>query len=435
MSNETKVETSVAEAALTPEEKAKAVAFAKAIEEERKALQTDTSTRPAFDGAAAAATDSPVLKKGYLPPMNERDREAAVKGINVNLFPQGDIDNFSVARLALAQAKAASMGEVAWKQFAPWEKAYIDGMVKANLGDAVSGQDGGYLAPEIWSTTFYDRLYANALVGQLPVTHVRVSGRVQHFPVLVNGVVVYWSAENTAITASSPQFRQMTLTPRKQSALTYISNEMILDANEDAENILRNNIAREMAQDLDKQVFIGAGTSGTPIGLLNQTNVGSGAMLGASLTYSDLSNSILKVMQLNNSANVGVGNATCTGIAANTALLKQVANFKDTNNRPLWDFGLRGMPLPGKDNALGNFLGVPNVATSNVLTATEGSQQIFFGDWQFLVIGERTDVEFMASTVAGTAFASDQTAVRAIRRVDVALAHPEAFFVLTPVSS
>lgn len=261
-----------------------------------------------------------------------------------------------------------------------------------------------------------------------------MTGRTQHFPTLINGVTVYWTAENAAITASSPQFRQVTLTPRKQAALSYISNELILDSNPDAENILRNNIAREMAQDLDKQIFVGNGQTGAPTGLLNQTNVKSGGMAGAHLAYTDISSAIVNVMALNNSANVGVGNAECSGIAANTALLSQVANFVDTAGRPLWDFGLRGMPLPGKDNALTNFLGVPTVATSNVLPSTDGSQDIFFGDWQYLIIGERTDVEFMASNVAGNAFANDQTAIRAIRRVDAANAHPEAFYVMTSVA-
>lgn len=397
---------------------------------------TDPGTRPVIGDPTAVSLDTkdhPVLKKGYLPPGAATSEQ--LKGINVNHFPQGDIDNFSMVRLMLAQAKSAQLGDAAYRRFAPWEKAYQEALEKANLGDQVSGQDGGFLAPEVWSSDFYDRLYPQMIIGQLPVTRIRMTARTQHFPALVNGATVYYTAENATITSSSPQFRQITLNAKKQSALTYISNELILDSTPDAEAVLRNNLMREMAIDKDKQILLGNGQSGAPTGLQNATNVVTTAMAGSHLVYTDLTNIIYLVEVLNNSTNVGVGQATCTGIVAAPILKKQIANLLDSNGRPLLAFGLGEIKLPANNDSIAGWLGVPKFVTSTIMPGTEGAQYVFAGDWQHLLVADRMDLEFMASNVAGTTFASDQTAVRVIHRYDTAVAHPEAFAVLGPVTS
>ncbi len=374
-----------------------------------------------------------IAKSGYFPPGITPER---LKGININSFPRGDIDNFSMTRLMLAHGKAiGGMGEAAYRQFAPWEWQYQQALEKANLGDQVSGQDGGFLAPEMWSQDFYDRLYPQMVIGQLPVTRIRMSARTQHFPKLVTGAVVYYTAENAPINPSSPTFAQITLQAKKQSALTYISNELILDANADAENVMRNNLIREMAIDKDKQILLGDGSLGAPTGLLNAKNVATVAMGGAHLAFTDLTNIVYQVEVLNGSTYVGIGQAKCTGVVGHPIMKRQIGNWVDTAGRPLWAFGLGEVKLPGDTDSLANWLGAGKFVTSTIMPGTEGQQKIIAGDWQHLLVADRMDLEFASSSVAGTAFASDQTAVRVIHRYDTAVAHPEAFTVLSPVSS
>lgn len=108
---------------------------------------------------------------GYLPPgsslngpvlssMSADERTAAFKsaiegGFNINLFPRGDIENFSVTRWAMASERAQHTleGGTAFKKHAPWESQYYYaceqlGLSGKAMGDMVSGQDGGFLAPE-----------------------------------------------------------------------------------------------------------------------------------------------------------------------------------------------------------------------------------------------------------------------------------------------
>ncbi len=99
---------------------------------------------------------------GYLPPTSDYTAEERLKniktaidgGFNINLFPRGDIENFAVTRWAMAlQRSQTSEGSTAFQKYAPWENAYYGACERLALsnkamGDMVSGQDGGFLAPE-----------------------------------------------------------------------------------------------------------------------------------------------------------------------------------------------------------------------------------------------------------------------------------------------
>lgn len=431
-----------------------------------QAKQTDPSTRPSLgvDAPEAPKRDFEELStKGYFTPIVKRNLELP-ESFNINRYPLGDIDNFSVARFAMAQSFAFNnvMGELAYKKVAPWETAYIeagmkdkliDPITKANMGDMVSGQDGGFLAPEQWNQQLYDLLYPSSIASVLPITRQTVPTRVVHWPVLSNNVTVYYVGENAALTPSSPQFRQISATMRKQAVLAYLSNELIRDSSPQADNVLRNHAAIEMAIDQDAALLAGNGVSGAPVGLLSMSGLTTSAG-PAHIGYTDLVKGIFQVETLNGSTITRVGQAGCTGIAANPVLKKQIAALLDSNGRPLWDFSMRnvnisGSPagngqMPNPGGPLNGFLNVPAWALANnnnttagvaPLPKTEGSQNIFFGDWRHLIIAQRMDIEFMASNVAGNTFANDQTAIRLIRRYDVVCPHPEAFFVLTSVSS
>ena len=433
---------------------------------------TDPKTRPtSLSVEPTVETEDPewnvksLTAKGYFTPAV---KGRSIEGVNVNRYPRGDIENFSVARAALAQNAMQNgyMGD-AWAYFASWEKQYINAakeskmihpITKANMGDMVTGQDGGFLAPEQWNQQLYDFLYPSSVLGSVPITRMTVPTRVVHWPILTNNMTVYYVGENAALTASSPQFRQMTATMRKQAVLAYLSNELIMDSTPQADNVLRQHAAIEMGLDQDAQALAG-GTANTssagqvvPTGLLNMSGVTTSAG-PAHIGYSDLVKGIFQVETLNGSTITRVGQTGCTGIVANPVLKKQIAALTDSNGRPLWDFSMRNVNISGSPVAspiapnpgqpLNGWLNVPNWSLSNnvninattPLPTTEASQRIFFGDWRHLIIAERQDIEFMASNVAGNTFANDQTAIRLIRRYDVVCPHPEAFFILTGVSS
>lgn len=410
---------------------------------------------------------------------------------NVLKYPRGDIDNFSVCRwaMALERSQNTAEGGLAFSKHAPWESAYYAALEAYSeskaQGDMVSGQDGGYIAPELWSTQFVDQIYPQAATSRLPITRIPMGNRVVHVPRLSANVQVNYGAENASLTAQQAQFQQISFTARKQYAFIQISNELIRDSNPAAQTILQNNAARYMALDMDYQILLGNGLAGTPVGLYNQTNVTKGngtngggfnggsapAGVGSNSKYpriDDLTNAIFNVEDLNNSTNVPIGQTNVTGIAAAVAFKTLVTGFNDaaggvTNGttRPDYDFGynqMRWANRPDGSSSLDGFLGVPTFVLTNVIkhsllagsggasaaptsnasrlaspnpVAVADMNPVFFGDWQHLWVMQRMDIEILASNVAGTAFQNDQTWVRLIRRYDVGVAHPEPFYVVT----
>ena len=53
--------------------------------------------------------------------------------------------------------------------------------------------------------------------------------------------------------------------------------------------------------------------------------------------------------------------------------------------------------------------------------------EAYFGNWQELLIGQWGGLEFMASGETSDAFAKNQTWIRVIQEVDVAMRHAESF--------
>src|SRR6184192_470679 len=140
------------------------------------------------------------------------------------------------------------------------------------------------------------------------------------------------------------------------------------DSLPDAENAIRTEAALAIARDRDKQVILGNGQAGVPVGLLNMTNV-TATSLGATPTYANLHSGLLNVENLNASANVPTGEATCTGVLGSVQLKHTIYKLTDTSvGRPIMWYGAResgnsgqGPAGPvGGDGGLNGFLGVPS---------------------------------------------------------------------------
>ena len=437
----------------------KIVAAAKARLADAELSKTVTSTRPNFSAAPANVPESHqqadlarITKKGFLPQvLNPQiiDTDEAVKSINVNSFPRGDIDNFSVWRWAMADQRAhyTIEGSSAYRKYAPWESMYydaarkvvvIDPVTKAQ-GDMVSGQDGGYLAPEQWSANFLDQLYSAQTVTQLPITRLPMGYRVVHMPKLIGAISISYAAENAALATTTASFAQLSFTARKQGQIIQISNELIRDAIPAADAILSNHAVKWMALDRDKQLLLGNGQSGAPVGLVNTGGVGlttTTLATNAAPLFTEFVTGIRKVETLNDlSTNNPIGMATCTGVLGMPHLKEQIMSLKDTtNNRVMWGYGvndLRGSFPASGGGVFDGWLGVPTWRFTNIFAESANSRHIYFGDWQWLYYMVRQDVEIVTSNVAGTAFQNDQTWIRLISRYDVGVAHPEAFFAYT----
>ena len=394
----------------------------------------------------------PAYNKGYLPP------DVKFSNTDVHMFvprfPKGDVDNFSLSRAAYAQDQAMHGNKAEWDRIAPWEKAYLEALsgvkYKSNLGDAVSGQDGAYLAPEFWSTQWFDVLRSVSALDQLPIQRFNLPYRKSFIPKVTNDITVSYPGENnSASTGNTYKIGQVTATARKAVAYWRASNELIRDAGELADDLFRRSTAGAIAIDRDTQVFVGSTVSGggpTPTSFVTLATSGQvGLYYPGSSTTTPLSTSgatgtpffqtiaqlINKVESLNGNANVSSGQATCNGFAANSQFKQTLfgsSHFLDSSLRPLW------VTNPSAD---GGFFGGTWALTNTIPTSTTVNNQagslIIAGDWRQFALFECLTLGF-GSTQESQAYASDQTELRLIHRWDAGPIHPEAFVVLAGVA-
>ena len=87
-----------------------------------------------------------------------------------------------------------------------------------------------------------------------------------------------WVAENGAVSEVNPTYRQVTMNPKTLGTFTDISRHLMHQSTPAIETIVRNDIIKTLANEVDKQAIQGTGTSNKPTGILNTSGIGSVAM-------------------------------------------------------------------------------------------------------------------------------------------------------------
>jgi HK97 family phage major capsid protein len=418
----------------------------------------------------ARAASSRVLEKGFLPrEVNGYDTDL---NVYINHFPLGDADNFHVSRAAYAKAQSSGrMSGRAWDIYAPWEKQYLDALSRVQYkaqGEYVSGQDGGFLAPELWNTQWFGLLRNFTVLDKLPITRVAVPYRVQHMPKVTGDVTVSYPGENNAPTSTQFNFGQVSYTAHKSMALDNVGNELIRDMPDAADQMLRRETAGAIATDRDAQLLTNAGITGAPTGILGMAGgigVTTGTVAkyypGASATavigttpahgipsFLHVSGLRDKVHQLNGSALVTAGQAHCNGIVAHSRFETRIFTltgasgpWTDAQGRPLWLQGLGGPQTAQPDKQSGDQNGLMGQVWSLTnmipINSTDGggttSSFMIAGWWDQYVLFECLTPTYDSTPLGGTSsvgFGADETQIKVIYRYDGAPIHPEAFAVL-----
>lgn len=224
-------------------------------------------------------------------------------------------------------------------------------------------------------------------------------------PKMTAGATAYWLAdEGTQITESQPTIGQVSLSPKNVAALTELSHQLLQQSTPDAEQLVLDSIARDIALAVDVGVLRGSGSNGQPQGIVGTSGVGS--FTGTSLATAGV---------LNAQADVAGANALSPGCAyvttpAVAALLMDRPELTTTGTTPLWV----GNMLEGNVKGFRAF-------SSNQLAAAT----MLFGWWDTVVLGEWGVLELMTNPYSD--FTRGLTAVRGWYTCDVAMRYPAAF--------
>ena len=104
------------------------------------------------------------------------------------------------------------------------------------------------------------------------------------------GVTASWLAEEAAASKVKENFGTVDMTPHRLQILGGYTYDLLKQAALPVERILWDELIRAHAQALDAAIFNGSGSSGQPLGILADTNIGSveGGENGAAISYANV---------------------------------------------------------------------------------------------------------------------------------------------------
>src|SRR5437899_847641 len=98
---------------------------------------------------------------------------------------RGDFDDFNLARYLWAVRERQLNGRDFKAVLGPESTEYRYYTAKAAQNE-LNGVDGGFLAPEEWSTTFHDVIRDNSTFRSLPVQRNLTKARIHHMAVAMS---------------------------------------------------------------------------------------------------------------------------------------------------------------------------------------------------------------------------------------------------------
>ncbi|MGA3315248.1 MAG: phage major capsid protein [Candidatus Korobacteraceae bacterium] len=297
---------------------------------------------------------------------------------------------------------------------------------------------GGFLIPEVLSTEIIEFLRPASVVRAMGARVMPLVNYQMSIPKVTAGANATYVGENVNIQATQQEFGQLTLVAKKLAALVPISNELLQVNTIAADQIVRQDLVKAMAQREDLAFIRGDGTQNTPKGILNWVNsnnifpattVTSGMTTLQNAT-NDLATCILKLRE----ANIPMTN--CGWIIA-----PQIEYFLSTLRDSLGNYAFR------PEMSTGKLLGFPYSVTTQIpvnLTTGEvtNCSEIYFVNFDDCFIGDTMQVRIDVSNTAAyydgqqvvATFSEDQTIIRAISMHDFIMRYDYAGAVMNEVA-
>ena len=265
------------------------------------------------------------------------------------------------------------------------------------VGSASGG--GDLVATELMSESFID-LLRKALVLQTAGANVMtgLQGMVA-IPRQSGGATTYHVAESGSITESQLTVDQVTMQPRTIGALTDYSRRLLLQSSIDIENLIRRDLAQQIAIEVENQAINGVGAGSYPLGFLNVTGINTES---GYTTFADYVNAEAAL----STDNALLGNL---GYLMNSALR---GTLKTTEKAS----GTNGIFVYEGDNTIN---GYPAYVSNSMPNNTA-----VFANFSDIMIGFWSGLDIMVDPYTGSA--SGTVRVVAMQDYDVAIRHPES---------
>lgn len=309
------------------------------------------------------------------------------------------------------------------------EKALDEMGLLVEQKDLGLGSDGGgYLAPLEFAGMLIELLYKIPVIRDAGAMVLPMTSDQLQLPTESSTVSSNWTAELATITQSDPVFGETILAVNNNIGISRMSRQILLDSaiNYNLVDWIMQRFAQAIGRAEDTAFMTGSG-SGQPKGIRQYSFTHTNAQAGAHLAYSD-------VVAAFHALPVQYRQKKKCAWLMNDTAIKAIRSMVDTEGRPIYSEGFgQGFQTPG---GLPSLFGYPVYIQQDIpsnLGAGTDATEVYFGAWEYYVIGEREQVFSEVSTEEGTSFAQHRAAVKVGERIDGQLTEVDPISQLTGV--
>ena len=301
-----------------------------------------------------------------------------------------------------AAAFEIEVGEAAAKKYERSSNGIVvpNEVLRRDLVAGTPSAGGDLVADELLSGSFIDLLRNRLALAQAGITILNgLQGNIS-IPRQTSAATAYWVGENSAPTESQQAIDQVNMTPKTVGAYVDYSRRLLLQSTISVEQMVRDDLAKVIAQELDRAAIYGTGSSNQPLGLNNVTGIGSETLTGSG-TFEELIAMETDVAAANADAGAlrYIMNATSRGALKGTKKDAGSGDFVFENGE------VNGYP----------------VIVSNQLAGND----TLFGDFSMLIMGMWSGLDLTVDPYAGAT--AGTVRIIALQDVDVAVKQPSAF--------
>lgn len=292
---------------------------------------------------------------------------------------------------------------------------------RRDLTVGTNGAGGYTVSTDLIASSFIDLLRNRMIVSRMGAQVLSgLTGQVA-IPRQTGGATAYWVAESGAPTESTQAFDQVTMTPRTLGAFNDISRKLLLQSSMDIEALVRADLAKVIALEIDRAAIHGSGSSNQPTGIVATSGIGSvaGGTNGLAPTWAHM-------VELWSDVAVANADFGSTGYLTNSKVIGKLMTTEKASNTA--QFICAGFPdADGMTSIGGARAGVSNQVASNLTKGTSSGvcSAVVFGNFADLIIGNWGTLDLIVDPY--TASTSGTVRVVALQDVDIAVRHAESF--------
>lgn len=285
----------------------------------------------------------------------------------------------------------------------------------------IPAQAGNLISTDLDSVQFIEFLRSQTVVGQLGAQ--MLSGLRGNLDIPRHSSVgqVYWINEGATIPQSAESFDLVYLRPKDVAARQVVTRRMLLQSSIDLENLIRSELAKSIAIEVDRVAIAGSGLGPEPLGVLNNPGVEIVAIgpNGGPVTWNHLLQLETKVAEKNGDSG-SLSYLTTPGIRG---ALK--ATQKGTGLGFVWEFSANLEQTVNGYSAVAS-----NQVPSNLVKGSSNNcHGVIFGDFSQILIGEWGILDLLVNPY-GAGYEEGNVQIRAIKTIDVAVRQPACFAVI-----